>query len=351
MLLRSHARDAPVSDKNRKNRQSWRAIRTHTGFPAIHRNAAVRFDLAAHRIVNLFLYFLTVVIWGTTWIAIKLQLGVVAIPVSIFYRFALAGLVLFAALLLTRRLQPLDRRGHWLCVGQGLCLFCLNFLCFYSATQWIPSGLVSVVFSAATLWNALNARLWFGTRIAPRVMAAGAFGFSGLVLLFWPELASQQASHETLLGLGFALLGTFCFSTGNMLSSLQQRAGIRPLTGNAYSMLYGAAILLAGCMAAGLPFEFDASPPYVGALLYLAIPGSVIGFTAYLTLVGRMGPARAAYCTVLFPVVALSVSTVAEGYRWTPYALLGLALVMFGNLLVFTKWSPFLRRAGMPGRT
>lgn len=298
----------------------------------------------AHRIVNLFLYFLTVVIWGTTWIAIKLQLGVVAIPVSIFYRFALAGLVLFAVLRLTRKLQKLDRRGHWLCLGQGLCLFCLNFLCFYTATQWIPSGLVSVVFSAATLWNALNARLWFGTRIAPRVMVAGAVGFSGLVLLFWPELASQQASHETLLGLGFALLGTFCFSTGNMLSSLQQRAGVRPLTGNAYSMLYGAAILLAGCLVAGLPFQFDTSTPYVGALLYLAIPGSVIAFTAYLTLVGRMGPARAAYCTVLFPVVALGVSTVAEGYQWTPPALVGLVLVMGGNLLVFSKWSPFVRR-------
>ena len=131
--------------------------------------------------MNLFLYFLTVIIWGTTWIAIKLQLGVVAIPVSIFYRFALAGLVLFAVLLLTRKLQRMDRRAHWLCLGQGLCLFCLNFLCFYTATQWIPSGLVSVVFSAATLWNALKARLWFGTRIAPRVMVAGVVGFSGLV--------------------------------------------------------------------------------------------------------------------------------------------------------------------------
>lgn len=305
----------------------------------------VPYFIAAYRIVNLFLYLLTVIIWGTTWIAIKLQLGVVAIPVSIFYRFALAGLVLFAGLLLLGKLQKLDRRGHLMCLGQGLCLFCLNFLCFYTATQWIPSGLVSVVFSAATLWNALNARLWFGTRVAPRVMLAGALGFTGLVLLFWPELASQQASHETLLGLGFALLGTFCFSTGNMLSSLQQRNGIRPLTGNAYGMLYGAAILLAGCVATGQPFRFDTSTSYMGALLYLAIPGSVIGFTAYLTLVGRMGPARAAYCTVLFPVVALSVSTYAEGYQWTMPALLGLALVMLGNLLVFTKWTPFARRA------
>ena len=119
--------------------------------------------------VNLFLYFLTVIIWGTTWIAIKLQLGVVAIPVSIFYRFALAGLVLFAVLLLTRKLQRMDRRAHWLCLGQGLCLFCLNFLCFYTATQWIPSGLVSVVFSAATLWLSL---IHISTSPAPTGSAA-----------------------------------------------------------------------------------------------------------------------------------------------------------------------------------
>ena len=295
--------------------------------------------------MNLFLYLLTVLIWGSTWIAIKLQLGVVAIPVSIFYRFALASLVMLAGLALMGRLQRLDRRGHLWCLGQGVCLFCLNFLCFYSATQWISSGLVSVVFSAATLWNVLNARLWFGTPIAPRVMLGGAFGLGGLVLLFWPELAGQQASHETLLGLGLALLGTLCFSTGNMLSSAQQRAGIGPLTGNAYSMMYGSLVLLAGCLATGQAFTFDASPAYVWALLYLAVIGSVVGFTAYLTLVGRMGPGRAAYCTVLFPIVALSISTVAEGYRWTPPAVAGLALVMLGNVLVFAR-----RGKATPGR-
>ena len=287
--------------------------------------------------MNLFLYLLTVLTWGSTWIAIKLQLGVVAIPVSIFYRFGLAAVLMMIGLALLGRLQRLDRRGHLLCMGQGLCLFCLNFLCFYSATQWISSGLVSVVFSAATIWNALNARLWFGTRIAPRVMLGGAFGLSGLVLLFWPEVAGQSASHETLLGLGLALLGTLCFSTGNMLSSAQQRAGIKPLTGNAYSMLYGSLVLLAGCVVTGQPFEFDTSPTYVGALLYLVVVGSIVGFTAYLTLVGRLGPARAAYCTVLFPVVALSISTFAEGYQWTLPAVIGLGLVMLGNLLVFAR--------------
>lgn len=290
--------------------------------------------------MNLSLYLLTVLIWGTTWIALKLQLGVVAIPASIAYRFALAALVLFAILLLSRRLQPLDRRAQLICMAQGLCLFCLNFMCFYTASQWIPSGLVAVIFSTATLWNALNARLFMGRRIAANVLAGGALGLGGLALLFWPELAHHEASRETLLGIGLAVLGTLCFSAGNLLSSLQQQAGLKPLTTNAWGMLYGALLLSGYCLVSGTPFAFEANSRYIGSLLYLAIPGSVIGFTAYLTLVGRLGPERAAYCTVLFPVVALNISVFVEGYQWTLPALLGLVLVMAGNVLVFRQPRP-----------
>ncbi|WP_110969682.1 DMT family transporter [Pseudomonas huaxiensis] len=290
--------------------------------------------------MNLSLYLLTVLIWGTTWIALKLQLGVVAIPVSIVWRFALAALVLFVVLLLTRKLQPMNRRGHLVCVAQGLCLFCVNFMCFLTASQWVTTGLIAVVFSTATLWNALNARLFFGQKIAANVLLGGALGLSGLGLLFWPELSGQAASHETLMGLGLALAGTLCFSAGNMLSSVQQKAGLRPMTTNAWGMAYGAGMLAMYCLVSGIPFAMDWSAQYVGSLLYLVIPGSVIGFTAYLTLVGRMGPERAAYCTVLFPLVALNVSAVVEGYQWTAPALMGLVLVMVGNVLVFRKPKP-----------
>src|SRR5690606_14111991 len=162
------------------------------------------------------------------------------------------------------------------------------------ASQWIPSGLIAVVFSTATLWNALNARILFGQRIAPNVLAGGGLGLLGLGLLFWPELSHHSASRETLIGLGLALLGTLCFSAGNVLSSLQQTVGLRPLTTNAWGMLYGALMLSAWCLVSGTPFGMEWNTRYIGSLLYLAIPGSVIGFTAYLTLVGRMGPERAA---------------------------------------------------------
>ena len=297
--------------------------------------------------MNLSLYLMTVLIWGTTWIALKLQLGVVAIAVSIVYRFALAGLILFAILLLTRRLQPMNRRGHLICLAQGACLFCINFMCFLTASQWIASGLIAVVFSTATLWNALNARVFFAQKIAANVLAGGGLGLAGLGLLFWPELAGQAASHETLVGLGLALLGTLCFSAGNMLSSLQQKAGLKPMTTNAWGMLYGATMLGVYCLASGIPFTMEWNTRYLGSLMYLVIPGSVIGFTAYLTLVGRMGPERAAYCTVLFPLVALNVSAYAEGYQWTAPALAGLVLVMLGNVLVFRKVKPKLEQAAI----
>ncbi|AYF90852.1 DMT family transporter [Pseudomonas sp. JS3066] len=300
--------------------------------------------------MNLSLYLLTVLIWGTTWIAIKLQMGSVAIPASIAYRFALAAAVLFALLLISRRLQKLDGRAQMICLAQGLCLFCVNFMCFYTASQWIPSGLIAVVFSTATLWNALNARIFFGQRIAPNVLGGGGLGLLGLGLLFWPELSHHTASRETFIGLGLALLGTLCFSAGNMLSSLQQKAGLKPLTTNAWGMFYGALMLAAWCLVSGTPFGMEWNTRYVGSLLYLAIPGSVIGFTAYLTLVGRMGPERAAYCTVLFPVVALNISAFVEGYQWTLPALFGLGLVMAGNVLVFRKPKTSMPAAATAGR-
>jgi drug/metabolite transporter (DMT)-like permease len=286
------------------------------------------------------LYALTVAIWGTTWIALKMQLGTVPIPWSIAYRFALAAVVLFAWLAWRGKLRAPRREVRWMVAAQGLCLFCVNFICFLNASRTVASGLVAVVFSTATLWNALGARLVFKRALTPAIVGGGALGLAGLLLMFWPELARHGASAGTVRGLAFALGGTLCFSSGNLLSARMQALGETPALTNAWGMLVGTAVLALGCAAAGIAPAFDASARYVGAWLYLAIPGSVVGFTAYLMLVGRLGPERAAYCTVLFPLVALAISSVVEDYRWTLPALVGLALVMTGNVLVFRKPAP-----------
>ena len=286
---------------------------------------------------NALLYLATVLIWGTTWIALKLQIGVVPIAWSIAYRFWLAAAVLLAWLAWRGTLRVPPRSAWPLLLAQGLALFCLNFVCFLNASRFVASGLVAVCFSTAPLWNALNGRLFQGRALSPRVMVGAAFGLAGLLLLFGHEVTKDLAQPQTLWGLLLALGGTYCFSLGNLLSGALQRQGQTPLQTNAWAMLVGSTAISLVAIGTGQPLRFDASPTYVGAWLYLAIPGSVIGFTTYLTLVGRLGADRAAYCTVLFPVVALNVSAAVEGYAWTPAALVGLLLVALGNVAVFWR--------------
>jgi len=111
--------------------------------------------------MNALLYALVVVIWGTTWIAIFLQQGPVPAPVSIFWRFAVATAAIMTVLLILRRLRPLAFRDHLFCILQGCCVFCFNFWCFYTAAAWINTGLESVIFSIAVLFNAINSFLFF----------------------------------------------------------------------------------------------------------------------------------------------------------------------------------------------
>lgn len=287
--------------------------------------------------MNALLYGLTVLIWGTTWLAIKWQLGVVPPPVSIAYRFGIASIVLFAILALMRR-RIVPPRGAWpYLVAQGIALFCCNFLCFYYAERTVPSGMVAVIFSIAPVLNSINGRLFLGRPLQPAVVLGSLVGLAGILCLFLPELTlALPGAGGSLVGLVVAVLGTLCFSTGSLLSSRMQAIGLHPLLTNAWAMLIGAGILAIGSALAGLSFAPDPSVRYIGALLYLAVPGSVIGFTAYLMLVGRIGPERAAYCTVLFPIVALTVSTIFEGYHWTLMAAVGIVLILLGNVIAFS---------------
>lgn len=286
--------------------------------------------------MNALLFVATVLIWGSTWIAITLQVGPVPVLVSVFYRFAVAALVLLAGLALAGRLRrPAGR--DWLWIGaQALCLFSMNFICFYAAAAYLPSGLISVIFSLATLFNAVNARIFFGERITARAVLAGILGVSGLALLLGPESA-DAVGDGAIRGGVLACLGTMLFSLGNMVSRRNSAAGIAPLQANGWGMACGAGLLIALIAATGTPVVAPPDARYLGALLYLAVVGSVIGFTTYLMLVARIGSGRAAYATVLFPIVALALSTAYEGYAWHWQAVLGLSLALLGNLAMFSR--------------
>ncbi len=294
--------------------------------------------------MNAFLYCLVVVIWGTTWIAIFLQQGSVPAPVSIFWRFALATTTIMLVLIALRRLRKLALQDHLFCLLQGCCVFGFNFLCFYTAAAWINTGLESVIFSMAVLFNAVNSFLFFGKKPPARFYPAAALGLIGIVTLFWDDLRASGISTSLLMGIGLSILGTFGFSLGNMLSMRHQRKGLETMTTNAWAMLYGTIIM--GCIALvrGDSFALEWTFSYMGALVYLAIFGSVIAFGAYFTLVGRIGASNAAYSTLLFPLVALSFSTVYEGYVWHSNGIIGLVLILTGNLVMFAKPGNILLR-------
>ncbi|MDR9890409.1 DMT family transporter [Pseudenterobacter timonensis] len=287
--------------------------------------------------MNALLYGLVVAIWGTTWIAIFLQQGSVAAPVSIFWRFAVASLTMIVVLVALKRLRRITLQDHLFCLLQGCCVFCFNFWCFYTAAAWINTGLESVIFSMAVLYNAINSFLFFGQRPPARFWTAALLGLLGIVTLFWDDLLHSGWSRELLLGIGLSALGTYGFSLGNMISLRHQRRGLETMTTNAWAMLYGTLVMGAIALARGDSFVLEWTVSYLGALLYLALFGSVIAFGAYFTLVGRIGPGRAAYSTLLFPLVALSISTVYEGYVWQMNGVLGLLLILTGNLVMFAK--------------
>ena len=294
---------------------------------------------------TLALFIVTVLIWGTTWFAVALQVGPVPALVSVFYRFALAALVLNVALVASGRFVTPERRHQPWLVAQAVCIFSLNFICFYNAAAYVHSGLISVVFSLATIFNSLNARLFFGDRISARMWLAAAFGAGGLALLFGRD-AFVEVNVATLKGVGLSALGTLLFSWGNMVSRRNSAAGVPPVIANAWSMAYGALVLLALIVVTRTPVVAPPDGRYASALVYLAVIGSVVGFTTYLMLVQRLGSSRAAYATVLFPILALAISTLFEGYRWTALGGVGLALCLTGNVVMFApaRLDGFVRR-------
>ncbi len=294
--------------------------------------------------MNALLYALVVVIWGTTWIAIFLQQGPVPAPVSIFWRFAVATAAIMTVLLILRRLRPLAFRDHMFCILQGCCVFCFNFWCFYTAAAHINTGLESVIFSMAVLYNALNSFLFFGQRPPARFYLAAALGLLGIITLFWNDLLASGWSTSLLFGIALSALGTYGFSLGNMISLRHQRNGLETMTTNAWAMLYGTLVMGAIALIRGDDFTPVWSVSYMGALLYLALFGSVIAFGAYFTLVGRIGAGKAAYSTLLFPLVALSFSTVYEGYVWHSNGIAGLLLILTGNLVMFARPEHWFRR-------
>ena len=286
---------------------------------------------------NALIYVTTVLIWGSTWYVITLQIGTVPLEMSVAYRFALAALVLLVFARLRRLRLGFSGAEHLRIAAQGLLNFGGTYTLVYLSAQYLTSGLIAVANANVVFLNILFGALWFGQALKARVALGAVIGFAGMVLIFAPDIAGVSLTGDVAIGLALALGSTVTTSLGNMLAGSNQRAGIPVLQGTGYAMAYGAAAVFVFALAQGHAPAIEWTARYLGSLAYLTLFGSVIAFAGYYTLLGRIGADRAAYSMVLFPVVALAISTVLEDYVWTAEALAGVALVLLGNLLVIAR--------------
>ncbi|MDA7441221.1 DMT family transporter [Candidatus Pseudothioglobus singularis] len=286
--------------------------------------------------MNALLYFVVLLAWGSSWFAISFQLGDVAPQVSIVWRFLLASIILFIWCYFRGLKLSFSWRDHLSWLLLGFFLFCVNYICAYFGTFYLASGLVCLIFSTLTLFTVFNGFVFFKKPIRLPILVGAVVGIAGLSIIFSNEISSTDWSLESGVVKGFLwmLLATFFASIGMLLSGQFQARKIPLVQSNAFSMLYGSLILVSYITVSDVSFSFNISYSYVLSLVYLALIASVIGFGVYLKLVGNIGADKASYVNIFTPTIALLLSTLFENYEWSWVGLIGVLLIIIGNIIV-----------------
>lgn len=282
---------------------------------------------------NLILFITPSLIWGSTWYVITFQVGDVDPLFSVSYRFALAGLLMLFILKLMKYNLSFTRKEHGFILLQGLLIFGFNYWMMYSSELFLKSGIVGLIFSLLVFLNILNGRIFLKTPFETKVIIGGLFGLIGTGMIFQEDLVLFTLSDKKIWGLALAVGGTYIASLGNITSARNQKAGIPVIQSNAFGMFYGALAMFTIAIFSGKTPTFEMTYEYTLSLIYLAIFGSIIAFGAYLTLIGNIGASKAAYVSLIAPVIALTISTFLEAYEWTIIGFSGAVLIIVGNIV------------------
>ena len=276
-------------------------------------------------------FVLITLIWGSTWLVIKDQLGTVPPTWSVTYRFMIAAAAMFAYSAATGASLRMDPKGHLLALLFGIPQFFLNFNFVYWAEHYITSGLVAVVFALLLVPNSAFARFFLKQPVTGRFVLGSAIAMAGVALLFVQEMRQSPAgARDVLLGIGLTVLGVLSASAANVLQA-SERMRSRPISVTlAWGMFYGVLANAAAAFVLFGPPVAEARAGYWLGLLYLGLFASALAFTLYFAIVREIGPAKAAYSSVLVPVIAMALSTLFEGYVWSTLAAAGGLLSLAG---------------------
>lgn len=273
-------------------------------------------------------------VWGSTWIVIRDQIGTVPPQWSVAYRFAIAAIAMAMVAKWKGQTLKLDRGGMFAALVLGVSQFSINFNSVYLAERFITSGVVATVFAILLIPNSLLAWAFLGQKPNARFLWAGLVAVAGVALLFIHELrTSPMDGRDIAIGLGFTIAGLLGASAANVYQAGKEARRHPLLALLAWSMAIGALINICLAFAVAGPPVVETRPGYWAGVLYLALFGSVLCFALYFPVVRKIGPGKAAYSSVLVPIIAMSLSTLFEGYRWSPLAIAGAVLSLGGMLL------------------
>ncbi len=268
-------------------------------------------------------------IWGSTWFVIRTQLGDVPPSWSVTWRFALGAAVMLLLCLFTGKSLRLTAAQHGFALLVAVTQFVLNFNLVYRSELYVTSGLISLTFAFLLVPNSLFGALFLGQRLTARFLLGSLIGLGGVGLLFAPDLA-RPGGADFGHGLLLAFAGVLSASIANVLQATPRGRAMPLEAGLAWAMLWGALIDGAVALAVAGPPRFSTDPVYLAGLAYLGIAASAVAFSLYYTLIRIVGPGQAAWNGVAVPVVAMAISTVAEGFVWSPTSIAGAVLALLG---------------------
>ena len=278
------------------------------------------------------------VIWGSTWIVIRDQLGVVPPQWSVSYRFAIAAIAMAILAKFKGRSLVLDREGMRAALFIGVIQFCVNYNSVYLAERHITSGIVATISALLLIPNSLLGWVMLGQRPGRQFAIGSAIAVAGIAFLCVNEFrASAVPSWEVLTGIGFTLLGLIAASVTNVYQAREHLRRHHLSSLLAWSMAVGAIIDIVFAWALTGPPVFPTRPGYWAGVLYLGIFASALTFSLYYPVVRKIGPGKAAYSSVIVPVIAMAFSTVLEDYRWTAIAITGAVLTLAGMLIALSR--------------
>lgn len=282
-------------------------------------------------------FAIVTLIWGTTWIVIKFQLGDVNPSWSVTYRFATGGLALIAWCVFKRLPLTVPRHALPFLVVLGLFQFVLNFNFVYRSELYIPSGIPAVAFALLMVPNAILAWAFLKRKVSGRFLLGAVLGIAGVGMLFAQQLSLPGSRADTILGLSLVVAGVLSASVANVMQASPRALTFPAMAGLAWAMLIGAGLNAILAFAVAGPPQFDPAPSYWLGFLYLGVLASAVAFALYFDLIRQMGPAEAAWTSVLIPIIAMAISTLVEDYRWTALSVGGCVLALTGMVIALRQ--------------